>query len=129
MEEKDRDKICMNLVFLSGIHKGGAFVTYFSHHDSLVIVYLNHGLVGPLRVTILWETLAAPCEHTCLPIENTTWNPELERCLVQNYVFSSRMLEDIKKSPDAVTTLYHKACKRGPKAFEGLVKSLAQVMR
>jgi len=66
------------------------------------------------------------CMNLTFLSENTTWNPELERCLVQNHVFSSRMLEDIKKSPDAVTTLYHKACKRGPKAFEGLVKSLAQ---
>ena len=57
---------------------------------------------------------------------NTVWSEGLSHLLVYNGVFSTRMMADIKQSCDPARTMYQRACKRGPKAFEGLVQSLIQ---
>jgi len=60
-------------------------------------------------------------------VNNTVWSEGLSHLLVYNGVFSARMMADIKQSRgDPVRTMYQKACKRGPRAFEGLVQSLIQ---
>ena len=60
-------------------------------------------------------------------VNNTVWSEGLSQLLVYNGVFSARMMTDIKQSRgDPVRTMYQKACKRGPRAFEGLVQSLIQ---
>ena len=60
--------------------------------------------------------------------DNTVWSDgRLAHLLVHNGVFSARMMADIKSSgSNPVRTMYQKACKRGPKAFEALVQSLIQ---
>jgi len=66
------------------------------------------------------------CVNLTYLSDKTVWNPGLEHSLVANGVFSQRMLDDVTKSSTPVRTMYQKACKRGPKAFEGLVQSLVQ---
>jgi len=58
--------------------------------------------------------------------EKTAWNLALGNALVNNGVFSQRMMDDITKSLTPVRTMYQKACKRGPNAFDSLVQSLVQ---
>jgi len=57
---------------------------------------------------------------------NSVWSEGLSHLLVYNGVFSTRMMADIKQSRDPARTMFQRACKRGPKAFEGLVQSLIQ---